>query len=99
MDTQQTLLQLMYNIQFKGFKNIGSLGDMCVVKIKKLIEGKLNHRGTVGLFVGYPKKTNGVYRIFKLKTKQIIKSSDLIWLTLSYGNWNKSKNKIQYHDN
>jgi hypothetical protein len=56
MDTQQTLLQLMYNIQFKGFKNIGSLGDMCVVKIKKLIEGKLNHRGTVGLFVGYPKK-------------------------------------------
>jgi hypothetical protein len=35
-----------------------------------------------------------------IKTKQIIRSRDLVWLNLSYGNWNKSKsNSIQPQDN
>ena len=62
---------------------------------KKAIQGKLNDRGTVGLFVGYPDNhADDVYRIFNIKTKQIIKSRDLVWLNLSYGNW-KSKNNNQ----
>jgi hypothetical protein len=67
---------------------------------KKTIQGKLNDRGTVGLFVGYPDNhANDVYRLFNIKTKQIIKSRDLVWLNLSYGYWNKLKNNnIQLQD-
>jgi hypothetical protein len=73
---------------------------MCVVTSKETIQGKLNDRGTVGLFFGYPdNNANDAYRIFKIKTKQIIKSRDLVWLNLSYGNWNTSKNNyIQPQD-
>jgi hypothetical protein len=81
-ETQPSALQLMHNKQFKG-----------VVTTKKTIQGKLNERGTAGLFVGYPDNhANDVYRIFNAKTKEIIKARDLVWLNLSYGNWNKSKN-------
>jgi hypothetical protein len=85
-ETQQSPLQLMYNKQFKGFKNLRAFGEKCVVMTKKKIQGKLNDRGTFGLFVGYPDDyyANGVYRIFDIKTKQIIKSRDLVWLNLSY---------------
>ena len=73
---------------------------MCVVTTKKSIQGKLNDRGTVGLFVGYPQNhTDDVYRILILKTKQIIKARDLIWLNLSYRNQNKSKSNIENSDN
>jgi hypothetical protein len=37
--------------------------------------------------------------MLNIKTKQIIKSRDLVWLNLSYGNWNKLKNNnIQPQD-
>ena len=72
---------------------------MCVVKTKKAIQGKLSDRGTVGLFVGYPDNhADDVYRIFNIKTKQIIKSRDLVWLNLSYGNWKLKNNNIQPPD-
>jgi hypothetical protein len=62
---------------------------------EKAIQGKLRNRGTVGLFYGYPDNhADDVYRIFNIKTKQIIKSRDLVWLNLSYGNW-KLKNSNQ----
>ena len=77
----------MFKTQFKGFKNLKTFGEMCVVTTKKIIQGKLNDRGTVGLFVGYPQNhADDVYRIFNLQTKQIIKSRDLIWLNLNYAN-------------
>jgi hypothetical protein len=76
----------MCNKQFKGSKNLKTFGKMCAVMTKKTIQGKLNDRGTVGLFVGYPgNHANDVYRLFNIKTKQIIKSRDLVWLNLSYG--------------
>jgi hypothetical protein len=90
--TQQSPLQLMYNKQFKGHKNLKTFGEMCVVTTKKAIYGKLSDRGTVGLFVGYPdNRADDVYRIFNIKTKQIIKSRDLVWLNLSW----KLKNNNQ----
>jgi hypothetical protein len=52
--TQQSPLQLMYNKQFKGCKNLKTFDEMCVVTTKKAIQGKLNDRGTVGLYVEYP---------------------------------------------
>jgi len=59
----------------------------------------LNDRGTVGLFVGYPDNhADDVYKIFNIKTKQIIKSRDLIWLNLSYGNWKLKSNNLQPPD-
>ena len=77
----------MFKTQFKGFNNLKTFGEMCVVTTKKSIQVKLNDRGTVGLFVGYPQNhADDIYRIFNLQTKQIIKSRDLIWLNLNYGN-------------
>jgi hypothetical protein len=77
----------MYNKQFKGSKNLKTFGEMCVVTTKKAIQGKLSDRGTVGLFVGYlDNHVDDVYRIFNIKTKQFIKSRDLVWLNLSHGN-------------
>jgi hypothetical protein len=72
---------------------------MCVVTKKRAIQGKLNDRGTVGLFVGYPDNhADDVYRIFNIKNKQIIKSRDLVWLNLSYGNWKLKNNNQQPPD-
>ena len=97
--TQQSPLQLMFKTQFQGFNNFKTFGEMCSGTTKKSIQGKLNDRGTVGLLVGYPQNhVENVYRIFKLKTKKIIKSRYLIWLNLNYGNWNKSKNAIKNSD-
>jgi hypothetical protein len=79
----------MYNKHFKGSKNLKTFGELSVVTTKKIIQGKLE----VGLFVGYPDNhANDVYRIFNIKTKQIVNPSDLVWFHLSYGNWNKLKN-------
>jgi hypothetical protein len=40
-----------------------------------------------------------VYRIFSIKTKkQIIKSRDLVWLNLNYGNWKLKNNNQQPPD-
>jgi hypothetical protein len=79
----------------------GEVGEMCAVIIMKPIQGKLNDRGTLGLFVGYPDNhAKDAYRIFNMKAKQIIKSRDLVWLNLSYENWNTSKNNnIQPQNN
>jgi hypothetical protein len=64
----------MYNKEFKGHKNLKAFGEMCVVTTKRAVQGKLSDRGTVGLFVGYPDNhADDVYRIFNIKTKQIIK--------------------------
>jgi hypothetical protein len=72
---------------------------MCVVTKKRAIQGKLSDRGTVGLFVGYPDNhADDVYRIFNIKSKQIIKSRDLAWLNLSYGNWKIKNNNQQPPD-
>jgi hypothetical protein len=89
----------IYNKQFKGHENLKTFGDMCVVTTKKAIQGKLSDRGTVGLFVGYPDDhADDVYRIFNIKTKQIIKSRDLVWLNLSHGNWKLKNNNQQPPD-
>jgi hypothetical protein len=89
---QQPPLQLMYNKHFKRSKNLKTFGEMCVVTTKRAIKGKLSNRGTVSLSVGYPdNRVDDVYRIFNIKTKQIIKSKDLVWLNLSW----KLKNNNQ----
>jgi hypothetical protein len=98
-ETQKSPSQLKYSKQFRGSKNLKTFGVMCIVMTKKTIEGKLNDRGTVGLFVGYPDNhAIDVYRIFNIKTIQIIKSRDLNLLNLNEGNRNKSKKKIQPQD-
>ena len=94
--THQSPLQLMFKTQFQSFNNLQTFGEMCVVTTKKSIQGKLYDSRTVGLFVDYPQShADDVYRIFNLRTTQIIKSRDLTWLNLRYANWNKSKNNIK----
>jgi hypothetical protein len=89
----------MYNKEFKDHKNLKTFGEMCVVTTKKAIQGKLSDRGTVSLFVGCLNNyADDVYTIFNIKTKQIIKSRDLVWLNLSYGNWKLKNNNLQPQD-
>ena len=89
----------MFKTKFKGFNNLKTFREMCFVTTKKRLQGKLNDRGIVSLFVGYPQNhADDVYRIFHLKTKQIIRSRELIWLNLNYEHWNKSKNNIKNSD-
>ena len=98
-EKQQSPLQLMFQTPFKGFNYLKTFGEMCVVTTKKGIQGKLKDRGTVVIFVGYPENhSDDVYRVFNPTTKQVIKSRDLIWLNLSYGNWNKSKSNLKIDD-
>jgi hypothetical protein len=83
----------MYNKEFKGHKNLKTFGEMCVVTTKRAIQGKLSDRGTVA-----DNHADDAYRIFNIKTKQIIKSRDLLWLNLSNGNWKFKNNNQQPPD-
>ena len=78
-ETHQLALQLMLKTHFKGFINLRTFGEMCAVTEKKNIKGLFSDIGALGLFVGYPQyHADDIFRIFSLKTKQIIKSRDLI---------------------
>jgi hypothetical protein len=64
---------------------------MCLTS-KTKIQGKLNVRGTVCVFVGYPQSHgNDAHRVLNRKTNHIVKSRDVIWLNRSCGDWIKSQ--------
>ena len=64
-------------------------GEMGVVTTKNNIQGKLEDRGKVCMFVGYPPShACDVYKMFNLETKRIILSRDITWLKKTYGEWN-----------
>jgi len=91
-------LQLMFKQSLKGLNNLRPFGDMYVVTTKNKIQGKLSDKGTTGIFVGYPKNhADDVYRIFNTITKKIIKSRDVLWLNMKYGDWMISNKEIPKH--
>ena len=73
-------------------KKLKRFGEMCVVTTKSKIQGKLNDRGTVCVFIGFLQShANDIYRVLNPKTNHIVKSRDVVWLNKSYGDWIKSK--------
>jgi hypothetical protein len=54
---------------------------MYAVMTKANIQGKLNDRGAVCVFLGYLQShSKNVYRILNLKTNRVVKSRYFIWL-------------------
>jgi hypothetical protein len=80
----------------KELKSLKRFGEMCVVTTKAKIQGKQNDRGTVCVFVGYPKShSSDVHRLLNPKTYQVINSRDIIWLDKTQRQWMKSKNSLE----
>ena len=72
----------------RGLEELRTFGEMGVVTTKNKIQGKLEDRGKVCMFVGYPPNhACDVYKMLNLETKRIITSRDIIWLKKTYGEW------------
>jgi hypothetical protein len=85
-------LELMLNDKAKELNNLRKFREVCVAATKSKIQGKLSDRGSVCVFVGYPSNhVSDVYRLLNLKTNHVIKSRDVIWSNITYGEWMKSK--------
>jgi hypothetical protein len=71
----------MFGVKFKKSRNLKRFGGMVMVTTKKKIQGKLSDRGTVCMFLEYPRNhLDNVYRLFNVKTRQVIKLRDFVWL-------------------
>lgn len=67
------------------------------------LKSKLKNKGILGFFVGYPEYSgSSTFRIYKIKTKTVIISRDVIWLNKSYGDYYmipKSEREILEEEN
>jgi hypothetical protein len=99
MGKKKSPIALMFKNRAKGLMNLKRFGEMCVPTTKNKIQGKLNNKGTVCVFVGYAvNHSDDVYRLLNPKTKSIIKSTDVVWSNKRYGFWIKSKNDTSVSD-
>ena len=72
------------------FENLRTFGEMRIATMheNKKIRGKLDPRGKLCMFVGYPTNTTGdTFRMLNIQTKKIIKSKDIVWLKMLYGEY------------
>ena len=63
---------------------------MVVVTTNDKIQGKLCNRGK-SVHVCATNHSDNIYLLLNFKTRQVIKSRDLIWLDKTYGIWNLKK--------
>ena len=79
--------------KFHGFDSkivpyLRQFGEMGVVAVRKKIQGKMESKGTVCMFVGYAEDHSGdTYRMLNIATKKIILSRDVRWLNKMYVKW------------
>ena len=86
--------ELLYKKKPSCINELRTFGEMGVVADRKKIQGKLEDRGKVCMFVGYPSNhACDVYKMFNLQTMRVFKSRDIIWLKKSYGYCGK---KVQF---
>jgi hypothetical protein len=57
-----------------------------------------NHKPVYGLPIGTSNHDNDVYRLLNQSSKHVIKSSDVICLNKTYGEWIKSKENLSKVD-
>ena len=70
--------------------HLRQFGEMGVVAVRKKIQGKMESKGVVCIFVGYAEDHSGdTYRMMNVNTKKIIMSRDVRWLNKMYGKWAK----------
>ena len=81
----------VFNTNPRLIDNLKVFGEGGVLLTKK-IRGKMENRGELCLFVGYHKDHGSeVYRIYKLKTKSVVISRNLRWMSIMYGDYVKKK--------
>ena len=83
IDIRKSPFQLKFGRKNLKIKNLRDFGEIVVVtKAKKSkIQSKLTDRGTVCMLVDcVSNHENNMYSLLNTKTKQIIQSTDLIWL-------------------
>jgi hypothetical protein len=69
----------MFAVELKKLRNLKTFGEMVVVTIKKKIQVKLRDRDTACMFVEYTHNhSDDVKRLFNIKTRQVMKSRNLI---------------------
>src|SRR5210317_184296 len=74
----------------KFIEHLRTFGEVAIVldPTKHKIRGKLDNRGEVVVFMGYPKDYAGdTYRMMNIATRQICHTRDLIWLNKSFGKY------------
>jgi hypothetical protein len=75
-------------------KSLRNFGEMCIRNVRKGHQDKLENRGDVCIFVGYPDNHyHDTYRLFNFETKKIIESRDVRWTGKMYGTFKKKENE------
>jgi hypothetical protein len=76
------------------------IGEIGKVTIKHDIQGKLENRGLIRIFVGYSfDHTNDIYWMLNLNFKRIIPTIYVVWIGKCYNNWHKNKAPSNHNDN
>jgi hypothetical protein len=81
LECQNLPHESIFGAKFEKLNNLKRFGEMVVVITEKKIQGKFSNRGTVCMFVGYTQNhSDYVYCLFNVKTMQVVKSRDLIFM-------------------
>ncbi|KAK2404761.1 putative mitochondrial protein [Trifolium repens] len=73
-------------------KHLKIFGSICYVHVPAAKRSKLDDKAEMGIFLGYASSSKG-YRVYNLKTKQIVISRDLDVDENTYWNW--ENNEVQ----
>ena len=66
-------------------KSLRVFGEMGIRTVRKGHQDKLDDRGDICIFVGYPEiHYHDTYRLFKMQTKTIVESRDVRWIGKIY---------------
>ena len=72
----------------KYSSHLRTFGEMGIVANRKKIQGKLQNKGVLSVFVGYAENHAGdVFKFFNTETKKIFQSRDVTWLNKMYGEY------------
>jgi hypothetical protein len=66
-------------------KNLKIFGEACVRTVRKGLQDKLDNKGDICFFVGYPTDHyHDTFRLFNMETKKVVESRDVRWLNQMY---------------
>ena len=74
--------ELFYGKKANFGKGLRVFGEICIKSNRKGHQEKLQNRGDVGIFVGYP--DNHYFDAFMRDTKKIVESRDVVWMGKSF---------------
>ena len=74
----------------KFVRDLKVFGEVCIRSDREQMIGKLENKGTVCVFIGYPDNhASDCFRLLNTKTNKIVMSRDVTWLNKTYGEFKK----------